>query len=178
MTNPSALRVADLPQNTSSSFSLRPNAADLKSISAELSLLGLRKLSFEGKIKAQGKKDWVLVAKLGATVVQPCVVTLDPVSTRIDVPVRRVYMADWEEPEEDDVEMHEDDEVEALAEYIDPAAVMIESLSLALPQYPRVEGADSSETVFTEPGKRPMTQEDAKPFAGLAALRDSLKKEE
>lgn len=178
MTNPSALRVADLPQNTSSSFSLRPSASELKTIAAELNLLGLRKLSFEGQIKAQGKKDWLLTAKLGATVVQPCVVTLDPVSTRIDVPVRRVYMAEWEEPEEDDVEMHEDDEVEALVDYIDPAVVMIESLSLALPQYPRATDADVSEAVFTEPGKKPMTQEDAKPFAGLAALRDSLKKEE
>jgi hypothetical protein len=32
--------------------------------------------------------------------------------------------------------------------------------------------------VHAEPGQKPMTDEDARPFAGLGALRDALKKDE
>ncbi len=54
---------------------------------------------------------------------------------------------------------------------------MFEALTLALPLYPRADGADLGEPVFTEPGKRPLTDEDARPFAGLKDLRDRLKKD-
>ncbi|MEO0904769.1 MAG: DUF177 domain-containing protein, partial [Pseudomonadota bacterium] len=74
------------------------------------------------------------------------------------------------------VEMPDDDTVEALPETLDLAAVMTEALSLALPPYPRSEGADLSNAVFAEPGVTPMTDDDAKPFAGLGALRESLEK--
>ncbi|TMV06494.1 DUF177 domain-containing protein [Ruegeria sediminis] len=178
MTDQTALRVADLPQNAPTPFALRPDADALERLKQELGLLGLRKLSFSGEIRAQGKRDWVLTGKLGATVVQPCVVTLDPVTTRIETEVRRIYLADWKDPEGDEAEMPDDDEAEALGSEIDPGAVMAEALSLALPQYPRKEGAGLGATVHTEPGKPAMTDDDAKPFAGLAGLRDSLKKGE
>lgn len=74
--------------------------------------------------------------------------------------------------------MPEDDETEALGPEIDPAQVMIEALSLALPQYPRKDGAHLEQAIYTEPGQQAMTDDDVKPFAGLAALRDSLKKDE
>ncbi|KUJ80833.1 hypothetical protein AVO45_07330 [Ruegeria marisrubri] len=177
MTDQTALRVADLPQNSPTPFALRPDSEALAALKQELGLLGLRKVSFSGEIRAQGKSDWVLTGKLGATVVQPCVITLEPVTTRIDTDVRRVFLADWREPESEEVEVT-DDEAEALGAEIDPGAVMVEALSLALPQYPRKEGAGLGQAVYTEPGKQAMTDDDAKPFAGLAGLRDKLKKDE
>ena len=45
-------------------------------------------------------------------------------------------------------------------------------LLLALPLYPRSENAELGEAVFTEDGVAPLKDEDTKPFAGLAALRD------
>lgn len=176
MEHETAFRVADLSQNSPTSFALRPAADLLASLARELDLLSLRKLSFNGDIRAQGKNDWLLSGTLGATVSQPCVVTLEPVTTRIDVPVRRLFLANWDEPLGEEVEMPEDDEIEQLGTEIDPAKIMVEALSLSLPQYPRKDGADVEQTAFTEPGKQAMTDEDAKPFAGLASLRDSLKK--
>ncbi|MEX0278686.1 MAG: DUF177 domain-containing protein [Ruegeria sp.] len=178
MSNQTSLRVADLPQNTPTPFDLRPDGRVLEAVKTELGLLGLRKLSFKGDVRAQGKRDWVLNGKLGATVVQPCVITLDPVTTRIDVPVQRVFMADWSDPDEDEFEIPEGDETEPLSAEIDPHAVMIEALSLALPQYPRKDGAELEQADYTEPGKQAMTDEDVKPFAGLAGLRDAMKKDE
>ncbi|SFS57075.1 Uncharacterized ACR, COG1399 [Sulfitobacter marinus] len=169
-----ALRVADLPQNADTPFSLRPDADTLRQIAEELGLSAVRKLSFEGKLAASGKTDWQLDARLGATVVQPCVVTLEPVTTRIDVNITRFFTKDYEQPDEPEAEMPEDDRSEPLKAWIDPAAVMIEALALEIPQYPRADGAELGQAVYAEPGVAPMTDEDARPFAGLAQLREKL----
>ncbi len=169
-----ALRVSELSQGDDNAFSLRPDADRLKEIAAELDLLGLRKLSFQGRIRPLGGTDWTLQATLGATVVQPCVVTLEPVTTRIDTDVTRQFVSDWSDPDDPEVEMPEDDTVEPLGTWIDPAVVMREALALALPDYPRKDDAELGQLVYTKPGDKPMTDEDARPFAGLAALRNSL----
>lgn len=174
--NPGALRVAELKQNSATPFALRPDAATLKALAADLSLLGLRKLSFAGEVTAQGSTDWQLSGKLGATVVQPCAVTLDPVTTRIDVPVSRTYLAGFNEVTAPEAEMPEDETSEALGNWIDPEQVMIEALALALPLYPRSDGAELGESIYAEPGVTPMRDEDAKPFAGLAGLKAQLDK--
>lgn len=178
MSDVTSLRVADLPQNAPTPFELRPGAKALDGIKTDLGLLGLRKLSFVGDVRAQGKRDWALSGKLGATVIQPCIVTLEPVTTRIDIPVSRLFVADWADPDEPEFEIPEGDETEPLGTEIDPRQIMIEALSLALPQYPRKEGAELGQADYTEPGKQAMTDEDVKPFAGLAELRDALKKDE
>ena len=182
MSNPpesdSALRVADLRQNRITQFDLHPDAPGRAGIADDLGLLGLRKLSFKGTIRAEGRSDWLLEGVLGATVVQPCVVTLEPVTTRIDTPVRRLYLADPSPilPEGEEIEMPEDDTAEPLGDTIDPHAVMIEELVLALPAWPRAEGAGIGSITVTEPGQTPLSEEAMKPFAGLAALRDQLGK--
>ena len=51
---------------------------------------------------------------------------------------------------------------------------MIEELSLAVPEYPRSPDATLEQANFTKPGETPMSDEDARPFAGLAALKDKL----
>lgn len=169
-----ALRVSTLSQKGSTPFSLRPEAEILTEIKNDLGLNDLRKLSFAGQIRALGKTDWELTGRLGATVVQSCVVTLAPVTTRIDTDVKRKFIADWDQPDEPEAEMPEDDEAEPLGTWIDPAVVMVEALALSLPDYPRAEDAAMNEQQFTEPGKKAMTDEDARPFAGLAALKDKL----
>ena len=173
-----ALRVAGLSQNAVTPFELRPGAAELAGIAAALDLIGLRKLSFVGTLRAQGGADWRLEASLGATVVQACVVTLEPVTTRIDVPVKRIFLRDYTEIDAPEAEMPEDETVEPLGAWIDPAEVMQEALALALPLYPRSQGAVLGETVHSEPGTTPMRDEDAKPFAGLAGLRARLQSDD
>ena len=171
-----SLRVADLPQNAPTEFDLRPDADAMKALAAQLELLGLRKLRFSGVVRALGRTDWMVTGKLGATVVQPCVVTLEPVATRIEADVERRFLADLPQPDIAETEMPEDDSAEPLGRFIDLGEIMAEALALNLPLYPRAEGADLGEAVFTEPGKTPMTDEDTKPFAGLANLRDKLGK--
>ncbi len=172
------LRFADLPTGRPTEAVLEPEAEARAAIAGALGLRGLRKLRFSARLAPLGARDWQLCGTLGATVVQDCVVTLDPVTTRIDEAVERTYLAEmgWEEGGE--VEVPEDVSAEPLPESIDLAAILVEALSLALPPYPRAPGAEVGAAVFTEPGRTPMRDEDARPFAGLAALRDRLDDED
>jgi uncharacterized metal-binding protein YceD (DUF177 family) len=156
-------------------FEIAPDADARAALAARLGIDAVRKLRFAGTLTPEGKRDWRLSARLGATVVQPCVATLAPVTTRIDTDITRRYLADWQEPEGDEAEMPEDDTTEALPDRLDLSAVMFEALALALPDYPRADNADPGDRQFAAPGVAPMTDDDAKPLAGLAALRDRMR---
>lgn len=172
--SPTSLRVASLSQTGPTRFSLRPDAAALVALAQALGISGLRKLSFEGSLKPLGDTDWQLKGRLGATVVQPCVVTLEPVTTRIDTDVLRSFLRDYEEIDAPEAEVPDDDSVEPLGLWIDPAVVMEEALALALPEYPRKEASEAATIRVTEPGKTPMSDAEARPFAGLAAFKEQL----
>ena len=174
MAKTTVLRLADLPSRKATQINYIPDAAVMAQLAAEMDLSALRKMRLEGTLQPLGNKDWRLDARLGATVVQPCVVTLEPVTTRIEELVLRQYLSDWQPPTEAEAEMDGDDTSEPLPDVIDIAEVAAEALSLALPRYPRIEGAELGETVFTKPGEEPLTDEDVKPFAGLAALKSKL----
>ncbi len=169
------LRVAAFAREGARSFQLAPDAAARARAAEELGITAIRKLRFEGQLFPEGRADWRLEAKLGATVVQPCVVTLNPVTTRIDEPVERRFLA--KPPtvvEGSETEMPEDDTQEPLGDVIDLWALLLEALALALPPYPRAKGAELGDVRVTEPGKTPLGDEDARPFAGLKGLRDKL----
>lgn len=168
------IRVAELAPGQSREILVEPDAETRAAIAEALELLELRKLRLEGRLAPLGKRDWRLTAHLGATVVQPCVVTLAPVTTRIEEDIARNWIRDFEIPEGDEVEIPEAVEDEPLGHEIDIGTVMVEALALALPDYPRAEGAELGDAAYAEPGVKPMSDDDAKPFAGLAALRDKL----
>lgn len=174
--NAGRLRVSDLSQGRGTAFDLRPEGPELEAIGRELGLVELRKLRFSGQITPEGKSGWRIQADLGSTVVQSCVVTLKPVTTRIDQPVTRRFLRDVPEvgEAEDETEMPEDVTIEELGDTIDLRAVMVEALALALPDYPRADQAALEQTDFGPPGAAPLTDADTKPFAALAGLKRKL----
>ena len=168
------VRLAESGHRQDVPFELTPSPEERAAVAAELDIPGVKKLRFAGRLVPEGRQDWRLEAELGATVVQDCVVTLEPVTTRIDEPVARRYLVGYEEPDAGEAEVPEDD-VEPLPQALDLAEVMVEALALALPPYPRAAGVELGELVVTEPGSEPMTEEARKPFAGL---KDVLKPKE
>lgn len=168
------LRSASLSSRKPTRFDLRPDAATRAAIGSMLGLLELPSVRFRGEIRPSGRNDFLLEGELTAAIVQPCSVTLAPVPATISEPVRRLFLADWQEPVGDEVEMPEDDTQEPLPEIIDLGAVALEALELALPLYPRAPGVALGEAVFAPPGAAPLRDEDVKPFASLAALRDRM----
>lgn len=155
---------------TPQEVALEPDAAACAALAERLGIVGLRKLRLAGRLLPEGRRDWHLKAHLGATAVQACAVTLAPVTTRIDEPVERRYSADMPDlPPGDEIEMP-DETLEPLPAALDLGAVTAEALALALPAWPRAEGAELGRRHYAAPGTRPMTDEDARPFASLARL--------
>ena len=123
-------------------FDIAPTEAEAAALARLLGANAVRKLRFVGRLEPAGRGGWRLDGRLGATVVQPCVVTLEPVTTRIDQPVRRTWLPDAGRPAvEVVVEADADDEPEPLGERIDLGLVATEALALAMPAYPRKPGA-------------------------------------
>lgn len=168
-------RTATLASRKPTRFDFRPDAEGRAAMAAALDLIALPAFRLSGEFRPVGKRDFDLVATLTAEAVQPCSVSLAPVPCTLNDGVHRRYVADYVAPEGDEVEMT-DDETDALPEVIDLAEVAVEALALALPLYPRAAGAELGEAVFAAPGVAPLADTDLKPFAGLAALADKLKK--
>jgi len=169
------LRLSALPSRAPTAFEIVPDAETTARLRDRLGLAGLRKVRLEGEIAPAGREDWHLSARLGATVVQPCSITLDPVTTRIEEEVTRRYLADWVEPDDPEAEMPEDDDAEALPDSVDLMRVLEESLALALPAFPRAEGAELGAIEARPPGAAPIEEEEAeKPFASLMELKRKL----
>lgn len=169
------LRFADLPTRKPTRINFVPDAQALTRMAQAMGVSEVRKLRLVGAIAPTGGRDWQLDAELGATVVQPCAVTLAPVVTRVDVPVTRRFLAQWEPPATDDLEMPEDTSADPLPEVLDIEALALEELALAVPDYPRADGAELGQMLAAPEGVEAMTDEAAKPFAGLAALKGQLK---
>jgi uncharacterized metal-binding protein YceD (DUF177 family) len=170
--NPEFARVIELRQLRdleAFDFDIAPTPAEAEALARLLDARAVRKLRFAGRLTPVAGGGWQLDGALGATVVQTCVVTLDPVTTRIDQPVRRTWLPETApRAAEIVVDPDEDDEIEPLGDRIDLGRVATEALALALPAYPRKPGATFGNEMA------PIDESELKPFAALAALRGKL----
>jgi len=173
-------------------FDVAPTPAEAAALARLLGAQAVRKVRFSGRLTPLPDGGWALDAALGASVVQTCVVSLEPVTARIDQAVRRRFLPAVGVPSgapsgassgargaELVVEPDEDDEIEPLGERIDLGLVATEALALALPAYPRKEGAELGlgTTLGTDSrgaGPGSSETEEPKPFAALAALRGKM----
>lgn len=173
------LRLSALPRAAARPVDWRPEGAALEALAAAAGVRALRKVRLIGELIPEGRADWRLEAELGATAVQACVLTLADVTTRIDAPLLRLYRAEAGEPGEAqsgaETEMSPDaDTVEPLPATLDLAALVAEALAIELPDYPRASGAELGAVLAGPLGAPPLTDEAARPFAGLADLRARL----
>jgi len=173
--DPTTLRLGLRAPRRARDIDMRLGPEEAAAVAGRLGIIGLRKARLHGTLRPVGRDDWDLDVDLGATVTQACVVTLDPVTTRIEEPViRRYRLAAEGPPAEGEIEMPEDDTVEPVPETLELAAVFEEALALALPPYPRTETAPVDEAPFGPPGVAPLRDADMKPLAGLANLKRKL----
>lgn len=161
-------RLDDARNRTARQFTYAPDAGEVERLKGEFGLLGLKKAELSVSVEPKGRSDWVLTGRIGATVVQPCVVTLQPVTTRVEAGVERIWLAELPEPTGgDEVEMPEDDRIEARPATLDLPALFAEALALELPEWPRAPGAELPEALQQQ-DERP------NPFAALAGLKSRL----
>jgi uncharacterized metal-binding protein YceD (DUF177 family) len=169
------LKVSKLTGSSNYAFDETPSEDETDAMSALFDVVSIRKMRFKGKIVPFDEKGWLLQGILGATISQNCVITLERVRTRIDIDIRRVFVP-LPEPTADEITLDasSDDEVEPLGKEIELGLVAMEALALAIPEYPRIEGAELPDGDFSPTSTADITDEAPKAFAGLAALKEKL----
>ena len=169
------IELAQLTKNKEINFEFTSTLVFETKLKKQLNLLNLDKLKFAGVLKPLEKSDWRMYAKLGATVEQSCVLTLEPVTTRIDTNFIRDFQT-ISAPSDTKITPNEtsDDTKEIVENSINLCSVLCEVLSLELPDYPKIKNINVLQTEFGPPGKSPLTDETSKPFAILSSFRDKL----
>lgn len=155
-------------------------------IARMLDLESLDRLEFAFVLEPEGADGWRLKGRVRAVYDQRCGVTLEPIAATLDEPVERLWRDDLDpfDPDEGlDIEVGVDsfdpavdatDGPEATPDPIDPAAVALETLALGLDPYPRAPGVRFDGAAAAPAGVAPMSDDEAKPFSGLAALKSRL----
>lgn len=138
-------------------------------LAARLGLQSLQRLDVAAQVRRRDDGTVIARGTIRATVVQSCVVTLDPVEAAIEEPFEVCYVpaGNGEGPEREIEIGADDDDIETFdGSTIDLGRTAVEYLALAIDPYPRRQGAEFS----------PETSEngDSSPFAVLAKLRNNL----
>jgi uncharacterized metal-binding protein YceD (DUF177 family) len=144
------------------------NAEERQELARVLDIASCERLAVDYKIQPMRSGLYRLTGRILADVVQPCVITLEPVTQHIDealdIELRPTGMLpEAEEGEQDilqapDVEPIEDDAVNV-------GLIVLEHLSTTIDPYPRLPGAEL-DSVAASAGQG------ANPFAVLKKLKD------
>ena len=148
-------------------------AAQLLAMAAELGVTSCEALTLTYTIHGIADGTYNLVGQLRGRVVQPCVVTLEPVAQDIDEPLAVDYWpADqMPEPDKGEINLRDDDaDIQPMIDgRIDVGTVAYEVLASAVDLYPRQPGATLEWEDKLAPGG---TSGKVNPFAVLAKLKD------
>ncbi|MBX2853994.1 MAG: DUF177 domain-containing protein [Rhodobacteraceae bacterium] len=164
--------------------SLEASLAERTAIAEFLELEAVDSMRLTGTLAREGRSDWRFDGRLEAQVAQRCVVTLEPTPAAISEAMAHVWSPNAAAGQTADAAINDatfgvdpeadDDPPEPLGAEIDLGAAAVEALSLALDPYPRAADAALDATLAGPPGVAPLTDEALRPFAGLAALRESM----
>jgi uncharacterized metal-binding protein YceD (DUF177 family) len=149
------------------------DAAERAALARRYDVPAVRSLRFTAAARPWGPGGWRIVGRVSAELTQTCVVTLEPVDTRFEESFER-FLAPAErlEAAEELLDPEADEAPEPLGESIDFGEIAAEAAALAIDPYPRRPDAAFDGAIKGPPGVAPMTDEDARPFARLAALKD------
>ena len=147
------------------------NDEERGTVAERLGLLSLDRLEAHAVLSRDGQKVHA-AGRLKAALDQACVATGEPVPAHVDEPFDLIFLPD-PGGNADEIELGgaDLDTVFHDGSAIDLGSAVIDTLALALDPYPRSAGADAA---LKEAGV--LTDEEASPFAALAALKETLGK--
>lgn len=147
------------------------DAAECRAIAERLGLSSLDRLEAHVALSRDGERIHA-GGRVQSSLAQSCVVTGEPVVAYVDEPFAVDFIpTPTDVMAEEEIELAGDDCDTMFHDgaTIDLGAAVVDTLALSLDPYPRSAGA---EVALREAGV--MSEEDASPFAALAALRDKL----
>lgn len=162
--------VAGLRRDTETPFRIAAEPGELSALAGFLAIDRVDHLSIAGFLTPMAGDEWRVRGRMVAKIRQTCVVTLEPVDSRLDVEVERRFLpaGSFSPTREISVGTDDFDAPDPYVDAIDLAAIAVEALALSIDPYPRASGAEleSSSARSSDP------EDSIGPFAGLAVLRD------
>lgn len=170
------LRVEALRESSGGEFSGEAEAGELSALARRFGVEAVRALSYRARLTPKGD-GWTLEGEVTARLEQICVVTLEPMTVEIRERLEREFQPGAPLPTAThEVEIVRGDEPDALGAEIDVAEIAAEAAALAVDPWPRRDDAAFEGRLQGPPGAEALTDEAARPFAALAALRHRMKK--
>ncbi len=153
---------------------LDADAAARAALTKRLGLLDLEKLDARLTLKPSGSRKVKVTGTVSARVVQPCVVSLEPVTTEIEAEIA-LRLVPEEEVTADAGLLEDEDDVQPYdGDTVDLGEIVTQTLSLHLPDFPRAPSAQWADRIEDDGDGRDRTAEDGareNPFAKLAVLK-------
>jgi uncharacterized metal-binding protein YceD (DUF177 family) len=153
-------------------LAIEASEAERAALADRFGLVAIARLTAELALTRTGETA-VAQGRLQAAVTQSCVASAEPVEAEVDEPFRILFApSPTTEGGEEEIELSEADCDVVFYEgaRIDVGEAVAETLSLSLDPWPRAPGA---EALLEQAGVK--SEEQAGPFAALAALKDKLK---
>ena len=177
----SLVRFSEINQSKPFKFHLTLSSQKISELIKQLDLISIKKVSLKGTLSPLRLNEWTLKAELRANVKQKCVISFQPVHTIVYEIVTRTFspLASKNANETDDDGISQvifDDTLQELNDEIDLVDIIFEELTLILPIHPKSEDAELGVYSITEPGLKPLSDNDLKPFAELANFKNRLLK--
>ena len=163
-------------------INLAANAEQCAALAKRLSLSSIKSFKAQVFLTLLKNSDVDLKASFSVQVIQPCTVTLAPVSSDLKAKFSMTYtpvVEEDEESEEDEVFEDLDDMVEPpeplIDQKIDIGAALVEHLALEIDPFPRVKGAVFEGYVAGSKSEKESGFEKKNPFAALSQLQTKPK---
>ena len=162
---------------------LTANEQERAALTQRLKISSLEQFEAHVSLVLLKSGDVDVVASFKADVIQPCTVTLDPVTSNLSAEFKLTYSPFIEEDEGDEEDEEDDDEVfedlnnrrdppEPLVDQkIDVGEALIEQLALEINPFPRVQGAVFEGYVSGSKSEKESGFKKKNPFAALSQLQ-------
>jgi uncharacterized protein len=162
------LKVEEVGEGTSGE--IEAGKAEMAAIARLLDLVGLEGLTLAYRLRHAGRDRLRLTGTLKAKVTQTCVVSLDPVTTELEIPVEAEFwpahlIEEFEQRAGDHTNPDESDWPEPINDgKIDLGPLIYETLATGLDPYPKREGVSFE-------WSQEATEPSSGPFAALQQLK-------
>jgi uncharacterized metal-binding protein YceD (DUF177 family) len=166
------MRTDRLRVDAETRFRITAEPGERAALARFLGVDAVERLTLAGFVSPKGKGGWRVRGRLVAQIVQTCVVTLEPVRSRIDEEIERSYIPESFIRRQPEIVLlpDEEDAPDPFIDSIDPAQLAVESLALLIDPYPRREGATLEPGALGADSAALAEDKTTRPFAGLADL--------
>jgi hypothetical protein len=167
------MAVTGLRRDAKTQFRSVAERDELVKLARYLDVERVDKLTLTGFISPTEGNGWRIHGRLMASFAQSCVISLAPLSIKHNTEIERFYLPEDHLITEQEVHVSHDEQdmPDPFTDYLDPAQLAVDELVQMIAPYPRAKGVELAQSGFAPPGITPLTDDAARPFAGLSALK-------